>query len=61
MNYKVPGVYIEEVSLFPPSVAAVATGIPAFIGHTANTQDSGGNTLINKPVRIIPVINASKS
>ena len=56
MNYKVPGVYIEEVSLFPPSVAAVATGIPAFIGHTANTQDSGGNTLINKPVRITSLL-----
>lgn len=56
MNYKVPGVYIEEVSLFPPSVAAVATGIPAFIGHTAITQDSDGNTLINRPVRITSLL-----
>ncbi len=29
-----PGVYIEEVSTFPPSVAEVATAIPAFIGYT---------------------------
>ena len=29
-----PGVYIQEVSTFPPSVAEVATAIPAFIGYT---------------------------
>jgi phage tail sheath protein FI len=29
-----PGVYIKEVSLFPPSVAEVETAIPAFIGYT---------------------------
>jgi len=52
MDYKVPGVYIEEVSLFPPSVAAVATGIPAFVGHTSRTVGPNGNTLINHPVRI---------
>lgn len=33
-NYKTPGVYVEEISLFPPSVAQVATAIPAFIGYT---------------------------
>lgn len=32
--YKTPGVYIEEISKFPPSVAQVATAIPAFIGYT---------------------------
>jgi uncharacterized protein len=30
-----PGVYIEEISTLPPSVAPVATAIPAFIGYTA--------------------------
>jgi phage tail sheath protein FI len=34
-NYRAPGVYTEEISTFPPSVAAVATAIPAFIGYTA--------------------------
>ncbi|NAS14310.1 phage tail sheath family protein [Poritiphilus flavus] len=34
MNYKTPGVYIEEISIFPPSVAQVETAIPAFIGYT---------------------------
>jgi phage tail sheath protein FI len=31
---KTPGVYIDEKSLFPPSVAQVDTSIPAFIGPT---------------------------
>lgn len=34
MDYKTPGVYVEEVSNFPPSVAQVETAIPAFIGYT---------------------------
>ena len=29
-----PGVYIDELSVFPASVAPVATAIPAFIGYT---------------------------
>ena len=33
-TYKTPGVYVEEISLFPPSVAEVETAIPAFIGYT---------------------------
>ena len=34
-TYKTPGVYIEEISTLPPSVAEVSTAIPAFIGYTA--------------------------
>ncbi len=45
MNYKTPGVYVEELSKFPPSVAQVETAIPAFIGHT----DKGPR---NEPTRI---------
>ena len=33
-NYRTPGVYIEEIPSFPPSVAQVETAIPAFIGYT---------------------------
>ncbi len=33
-SLKTPGVYIDEVPKFPPSVAAVETAIPAFIGYT---------------------------
>jgi phage tail sheath protein FI len=33
-SYKTPGVYIEEIPKFPPSVAEVETAIPVFIGYT---------------------------
>lgn len=33
-TYKTPGVYVEEISTLPPSVAEVSTAIPAFIGNT---------------------------
>jgi phage tail sheath protein FI len=33
-SYKTPGVYIEEIAKFPPSVAEVETAIPVFVGHT---------------------------
>ena len=32
--YKTPGVYVEEIATLPPSVAEVATAVPAFIGYT---------------------------
>src|ERR1044071_1065264 len=34
-TYKAPGVYVEEISTLPPSVAEVSTAVPAFIGYTA--------------------------
>lgn len=39
MDYKTPGVYVEEISLLPPSVAQVETAIPAFIGYTETAKD----------------------
>ena len=33
-QYKTPNVYVQEKSIFPPSVAEVPTAIPAFIGRT---------------------------
>ena len=50
-DLKTPGVYIDEVPKFPPSVAQVETAIPAFIGYTHNTT-LNGDTLVNRPVRI---------
>lgn len=50
-NYKTPGVYVEEISLLPPSVAQVETAIPAFIGYTQN-DSYNGLSLVNKPRRI---------
>ncbi|MEB3357920.1 MAG: phage tail sheath family protein [Synechococcales bacterium] len=40
-TYKTPGVYIEEISKFPPSVAQVETAIPAFIGYTQKAKVRG--------------------
>jgi len=56
MDTKTPGVFIEELALLPPSVASVATAVPAFIGHTAITVDSDGQTLINRPVRVTSLV-----
>lgn len=44
-NIKTPGVYVDEVPLFPPSVAQVATAIPAFIGYTEKAVDTEGKSL----------------
>ncbi len=38
-TYKTPGVYIEEIVKFPPSVAQVETAIPAFIGYTEKAKE----------------------
>lgn len=49
--YKTPGVYVEEIPKFPPSIAAVETAIPAFIGYTEKAIRNG-ESLTNRPVRI---------
>jgi len=51
-TYKTPGVYVEEISLFPPSVAEVETAIPAFIGYTEKAIKNATNDLILKPTKI---------
>jgi len=38
-----PGVYVQEVPGFPPSVAQVPTAIPAFIGYTEMATNNGQN------------------
>lgn len=50
-SYKTPGVYVEEISKLPPSVAQVETAIPAFIGYTEKNVYNG-LSLLNKPTRI---------
>ncbi|GGA83659.1 hypothetical protein GCM10011369_27100 [Neiella marina] len=50
--YKTPGVYVEEISVFPPSVAEVETAIPAFVGYTEKASKSTANDLILKPTKI---------
>lgn len=49
MNYKTPGVYIEELSLLPPTISQVQTAIPAFIGYTKEAIDDDGNSVSTFP------------
>ena len=50
-NYKTPGVYVEEISKLPLSVAQVDTAIPAFIGFTEKAERKG-ISLVDKPTRV---------
>ena len=51
-TYKTPDVYVEEISVFPPSVAEVETAIPAFIGYTEIARKNADDDLILKPTKI---------
>ncbi|MEW6429000.1 MAG: phage tail sheath C-terminal domain-containing protein [Thermodesulfobacteriota bacterium] len=51
-TYKTPDVYVEEISVFPPSVAEVETAIPAFIGYTEFARKNAAGDLILKPTKI---------
>lgn len=51
-TYKTPGVYVEETSMFPTSVAQVETAIPAFIGYTQTDTRKTANDLHMVPTRI---------
>jgi len=51
-TYKTPGVYVKEISLRPPSVAEVATAIPAFIGYTQKAKKIQDDDLRRVPTRI---------
>jgi phage tail sheath protein FI len=55
-DYKTPGVYIEEIPKFPPSVAQVETAIPAFIGHTAKAIRKVAGDLSLVPTRITSLV-----
>lgn len=55
-NFKTPGVYIQEISTLPASIAAVETAIPAFIGYTEYAGGVGDNSLLNTPTRITSML-----
>ncbi len=50
MNYSVPGVYVQEISTLPRSVAGVATAIPAFVGYTEKALDEKGSSFPNSEI-----------
>ena len=56
-TYKTPGVYIEEIAKFPPSVAQVETAIPAFIGYTETAIKKEPGDLILVPFRITSLLD----
>jgi len=51
-TYRTPGVYVEEVPAFPPSVTEVETAIPAFIGHTGRATRVTEGDLRDQAVKI---------
>lgn len=56
MAYSTPGVYIEEIVKFPPSVAQVQTAIPAFIGYTEKATKKVKGDLKGNPTRITSML-----
>lgn len=56
-TYKTPGVYVEEIVKFPPSIAQVETAIPAFIGYTEKATKKTAGDLINDPTRITSLLD----
>ncbi len=59
-SYKTPGVFIEEIPKFPPSIAAVETAIPAFVGYTAKAEKRG-ESLISRPTKISSLLEFGTS
>lgn len=58
--YKTPGVYIEEIPKFPPSIAPVETAIPVFIGYTQKANNLIVGDLKLKPTRISSIVEYEK-
>ncbi|GAA4316834.1 hypothetical protein GCM10023149_14080 [Mucilaginibacter gynuensis] len=51
-NYRSPGVYVEEVSTLPPSIAEVESAVPVFIGYTKIATNLAANDLLKVPTPI---------
>ena len=52
LKLSTPGVYVQEISTLPPSVAEVETAIPAFIGYTEKADKLSAGDLIMIPTKI---------
>jgi uncharacterized protein len=53
LGIKTPGVYVNEVPSFPPTVVSVETAVPAFVGHTKNHSAAIGM----KPIKIFSLLD----
>ncbi len=61
MANNTPGVFIQEISTLPASVAAVETAIPAFIGHTEIADKDGESDVLRQvPTRITSMLDYEK-
>ena len=60
MDYKTPGVYIEEVPVFPPSVPAVDTAVPAFIGYVSKAEKRGESLFVPATATTPVIIKPTK-
>jgi phage tail sheath protein FI len=56
-TYKTPDVYVEEVSIFPPSVAEVETAVPCFIGYTRKATEISEDDLLFKAQKIKSMVD----
>jgi hypothetical protein len=56
VNPKTPGVYIEEIPVFPASIAGVATAVPAFMGYVEKAEINGVGIPFNTPTRITSLL-----
>lgn len=52
LKLSTPGVYVQEISTLPPSVAEVETAIPAFIGYTEKADRLAAGDLVMIPNKI---------
>ena len=52
VQYKTPGVYIEEIDAFPPSIVGVETAVPVFIGYTAKAERKGRSVLKHRLTKL---------
>jgi uncharacterized protein len=50
-NIKAPGSYVKESAAFPPSIIAVETAVPAFIGYTEKAEMNKQSVFL-KPIKI---------
>lgn len=55
-TYRTPDVYVEEISVFPPSVAEVETAVPAFIGYTGKATRMVADDLRNVPTKVTSLL-----
>ena len=56
VQYKTPGVYVEELDAFPPSIVGVETAVPAFIGYTERAEQNGRSVML-RAVRISSMVD----